>query len=275
MDMKISDFINKEFTKPDLLNQVYIQNEPYPHIVMDNFIKEDLLLKVLDEFPDLSKLDAKVEFKNEREIKYASIGFKDIQKKALELITFLNSDIFLTYLQNLTGIEETLISDPYLAGAGYHEIKQGGVLKVHADFNKHPGLDLDRRLNLLLYLNHDWNNDWGGSLELYDKNNLTEPALSISPNFNRCVIFSTTSHTYHGHPDTLKCPENISRKSIALYYFSTGRPKSEITGEHSTVWVKTKGESFSLWWRGWKHLIVDLTPPLLFRLARNTLKRLK
>ncbi len=99
--MKISDFINKEFTKPDLLNQVYIQNEPYPHIVMDNFIKEDLLLKVLDEFPDLSKLDAKVEFKKEREIKYASIGFKDIQKKALELITFLNSDIFLTYLQKV------------------------------------------------------------------------------------------------------------------------------------------------------------------------------
>lgn len=273
--MQIQEFISKEYIDPISLNEIYTEEKPYPHIVLDKFIKDDLLESILDEFPDLSKLDSKVEFHNQREIKYASIGFKDIKDKALELITFLNSDLFLEYLQTLTGIEETLISDPYLAGGGYHEIKQGGVLKVHADFNKHPGLDLDRRLNLLLYLNHDWNNDWGGSLELYDKNNLTEPALSISPNFNRCVIFGTTSHTYHGHPDTLKCPENISRKSIALYYFSTGRPKSEITGEHSTVWVKTKGESFSLWWRGWKNLIVDLTPPLLFRLARNTLKRLK
>ena len=78
---------------------------------------------------------------------------KNLSDTANQLISFLNNDIFLKYLQEITGIKEPLISDPYLSGGGYHEIKNGGVLKVHADFNRHPSLELDRRVNLLLYLN--------------------------------------------------------------------------------------------------------------------------
>ena len=68
-----------------------------------------------------------------------------------------------------------MISDPYLSGGGYHEIKNSGFLKVHVDFTKHPYLNLDRRINLLLYLNTNWDNNWGGSLKLYDQNDLGKP----------------------------------------------------------------------------------------------------
>ena len=90
---------------------------------------------------------------------------------------------------------------------------------MHADFNKHPLLNLDRRVNLLLYLNKNWKKEWGGNLELYSKGDLKNPAIEIEPLYDRCVIFNTTSSTYHGHPKKLSCLNNIIRKSIALYIF--------------------------------------------------------
>tara|TARA_B110000977_G_C10708535_1_gene350280 strand:- start:9 stop:455 length:447 start_codon:yes stop_codon:yes gene_type:complete len=143
------------------LNQ-YFDAAPFPHIVLDNFIKEDVLEQVLTEFPDLSKLKGTVtQFNNSKEIKLAGKGKQVLSPAALELNTYLQSDLMMSWLNELTRIKEPLISDPYLSGGVYHEIKTGGLLKVHADFNKHPKLDLDRRLNLLIYLNEDWKDEWG------------------------------------------------------------------------------------------------------------------
>lgn len=131
-----------------------------------------------------------------------------------------------------------------MEGGGYHEIKKGGLLKVHADFSKYSSeLNLDRRLNLIIYLNKEWNKNWGGCLSLFDEN--IRESISVSPDFNIAILFSTNSKTYHGHPDTLNCPENISRKSLALYYFSIGRPSGEIIGKHhGTLFKKRVGEKF-------------------------------
>ena len=215
-------------------------------------------------------MDKKIVYANQKEIKLASEGSSELSPAARAVINFLNSDVFLEYLQKLTGIKEILISDPYLSGGGYHEIKSGGVLKVHADFNKHPRMNLDRRLNLLLYLNKDWDLSWGGNLELYNINDLSKPAVSIEPLFNRCVIFTTTSFTYHGHPEPLACPEDQSRRSIALYYFSTGRPDGEVsTDKHSTLFVETKGEKFSPEFRTF---IADWVPPIAIRGIKKLFK---
>jgi len=265
--------INTKYSDPEKLNASYTTNKPFSHIVLDNFIDEKLLKGVLNEFPDLSKVKSRIEYKNSREIKFASKGSVDLSPKAFELISYLNSDLFLAYLQKLTGIEELLISDPYLSGGGYHEIKNGGVLKVHADFNKHPSMNLDRRVNLLLYLNPGWKKEWGGNLELYYKNDLKNPCVSVTPEFNRCVIFSTTSFTFHGHPDELKIPSDTSRKSIALYYFSTGRPESEVSeSSHSTLFVETKGERFKRDIFIARAFAIDLLPPMLYRYIEKLLK---
>ena len=122
----------------------------------------------------------------------------------------------MSQLNELTRIKEPLISDPYLSGGGYHEIKTGGLLKVHADFNKHPKLDLDRRLNLLIYLNEDWKDEWGEALQLFEQD-MDRAIQTVYPRFNTAVLFTTTDYTYHGHPDPLKCPEDRSRKSSAYY----------------------------------------------------------
>ena len=266
------NLINTNYSDPEKLNVSYTTNKPFPHIVLDNFIDEGLLKGILDEFPDLSEVKSRREFKTSRETKFISNGSSDLSPKAFELISYLNSDLFLTYLQKLTGIKEILISDPYLSGGGYHEVKNGGMLKVHADFNKHPSINLDRRINLLLYLNPGWKKEWGGNLELYYSNDLDSPCVSVTPEFNRCVIFSTTSFTYHGNPDPIECPSGLSRKSIALYYFSMGRPESEVSINHQTLFVGTKGEKLKKHFT-FKTLVIDLLPPILFRSIKKLLRK--
>ena len=268
-------YVNEKYFDTTVLKKMYRSNEPFPHIVLDNFVDEELLNNVLNEFPDLSTFENKRSFNEPKQIKFGSIGFENLSSTADQLISFFNNDIFLKYLQELTGIKETLISDPYLSGGGYHEIKNGGVLKVHADFNRHPSLELDRRVNLLLYLNKSWKEEWGGNLELYSPNNLQEPVVKVTPEFNRCVIFNTTSYTYHGHPEVISCPEGISRKSIALYYFSTGRPKSEVSEKHSTMWKEVKGETFEPDPLTFGKIIKNVTPPIIFDFMKGIHKKLK
>ena len=122
----------------------------------------------------------------------------------------------------MTGIQ-SLIPDPSFQGGGLHQIVPGGKLGIHADFNKHSRFGLDRRLNLLLYLNKNWREEYGGHLELWDRD-MTHCEAKVAPIFNRVMVFGTTDFTYHGHPDPLRCPEGMTRKSLALYYFSDGRP---------------------------------------------------
>ena len=266
------NYVQEKYRDVLPLKKIYKKNKPFPHIVLDNFFNEELINNVLNEFPDLSTVKNKRSFNEPKQIKFGSIGFENLSNSANKLISFLNNDIFLKYLQELSGIKETLISDPYLSGGGYHEIKNGGVLKVHADFNRHPSLELDRRVNLLLYLNKNWNEKWGGNLELYSPNNLDEPVVKVIPEFNRCVIFNTTSYTYHGHPEVISSPEGISRKSIALYYFSTGRPKSEVSKKHSTMWKEVKGETFEPDPLTFGKIIKMVTPPIIFDFIKRIIK---
>ena len=214
-----------------LLQNQYSSQDPYPHIELNNFFSTNFLNSVLSEFPDLSTNKDSQNYKNQNEIKFANNDYKNFPKKIKLLFDFLNSNEFVNFLQNLTSIKEKLIADKDLNGGGLHEIKSGGLLKVHTDFNNHPNRELDRRINVLIYLNKDWKKEYNGCLELWDKE-MKLCKKKISPNFNKMVVFSTTDYSNHGHPDPLNCPRNISRKSIALYYFSRGRPKEEILNKN-------------------------------------------
>jgi hypothetical protein len=200
----------------------------------------------------------------------AGTGMGVLSRQAIHLNSYLQSDLFMYWLNQLTGIIEPLIADPYLSGGGYHEIKRGGFLKVHADFNKHPKLDLDRRLNLLIYLNEDWKEEWGGALQLFN-DNMDKAVQEVLPIFNTAVIFTTTSFTYHGHPDPLNCPETRSRRSLAYYYFSIGRPASEVSKEvHDTLFKERKGETFESDYT-FKSFAKDITPPIMIKAVKRLL----
>lgn len=207
--------------------QTYLKSKPYPHLVVKNFFDKKFLSNVLKEFPNLSKINSSNNYNNKNEIKFANNKRENFKKNTKILFDYLNSKDFLNFLQKVTSIKENILPDPHLSGGGLHEIKRGGVLKIHTDFSKHPFKNLDRRINVLIYLNKNWKKNYGGNLELWNKS-MDKCIKKIAPNFNTMVIFSTNDFTNHGHPNPLKCPKNMSRKSIATYYFSRGRPLNEI-----------------------------------------------
>lgn len=209
------------------LANTYQTNKPFPSIYIDDFFDENFLEEVLKEFPRVDQLKDKIYYANPNEDKYATKGEYTFGDQTKKLVHFLNSQPFLEFLQKITGIEETLIPDPYFEGGGFHEIKPGGFLKVHVDFHKNKKLQLSRRVNFLIYLNKDWEEEYGGHLELWEKD-MSQCVSKILPKFNRAAMFSTTGDSWHGHPDPLNCPEGNSRKSLAIYYYTNGRPISEL-----------------------------------------------
>lgn len=221
-----------QITQDDItqLAKIYAEAAPFPHIVLDNFFNDEHLRHIAASFPGPDDI-AWQRFSNAREEKLASNHEVQIPQAIRNFIRELNSVGFLEMLSTITGISG-LIPDPYLEGGGLHQILPGGKLGIHVDFNKHSIMNVDRRLNLLLYLNEGWQEEWGGAFEMHGPNGCEK---SIAPLFNRMVIFSTTDKSYHGHPHPLECPDGVTRKSIALYYYTNGRPEHEKSESHSTV----------------------------------------
>jgi hypothetical protein len=142
-----------------------------------------------------------------------------------------------------------------------HQTLRGGFLKIHIDYNRHESWNLDRRLNVLLYLNSGWDEKWGGALELWDAD-VKNCVQKIAPISNRLVIFGTTEYSWHGHPEPLACPAGVTRKSLALYYYSNGRPQEEIAMMHSTVFRERPGEHIG---SSMRERVREFVPPIVVR----------
>jgi hypothetical protein len=220
---------------PQALHEQYVSAQPYPHIVMDGLFPDEVLEGVLADFPRPDEMRAR--FDNATEKKLGYTYETPVRDKVREFLWTMSSAPVLQFLEAMTGIAG-LIPDPYFGGAGPHQIVRGGFLKVHVDFNWHPLLRLDRRLNLLVYLNKDWHEEYGGHLELWNRD-VTRCEQRILPVFNRTVVFSTTDFSFHGHPTPLTCPEGRTRKSMSFYYYTNGRPEEERSAPHDTIFRKT------------------------------------
>lgn len=244
-------------------NSSYSVNKPFPHIQLDNFLPIEGIEAALNSFPSPSDTFWQ-KFKNLNEVKLANSVEKFIPPSIRNILYALNSQTFLIFLERITGIKG-LIPDPYFTGGGLHQIQRGGKLGIHIDFNRDARLNLDRRLNLLIYLNKNWKEEYGGHLELWSTDG-KKCIESILPVFNRCVIFSTTENSYHGHPHPLQCPEGFTRKSLALYYYSNGRSASEKVAGHSTIFIPHNKFSNA---KSLVHRVLgQITPPIISRLFK-------
>lgn len=222
--------------EPSALRLRYLEARPFPHIVLDGLFPDATLDQVLAVFPSPEQM-AWARFENATEKKLGYSYRTELHPVLQEFLWRMNAPPALEFLEQLTGIEG-LIPDPYFGGAGPHQIVPGGYLAVHADFNWHPKMKLDRRLNLLVYLNKDWREEYGGHLELWNAE-VTECGQKVLPLFNRTVVFSTTDTSFHGHPRPLACPPDRTRKSMSLYYYSNGRPEEERSAPHDTIFRAT------------------------------------
>lgn len=226
----------KLFDLAEKNRQLYQNKDPFPYLVIDNAVSDTTILEDIILTWDLEKKTEWFFYNNPLEKKLANPNEDLMSNSMITLLREMNSSKFVRFLELLTGIND-LITDPHYSGGGAHLLLPGGKLDLHVDYNYGKNTKLDRRLNVLLYLNKDWKKEWNGNLELWDKD-VTECYKSVPPEFNRMVVFSTNEGSVHGVPDVVKCPEGQSRKSLALYYYTNGRPLSEVTAAHSTVFKK-------------------------------------
>ena len=242
----------------DTNKENYLNAKPFSHGVYDDVFNPEILLEILNEFEVAENEWLSFDTKYEKKLQMNKEENFGPYSKAF--IHHLNSAPFLLFLEKLTGING-LIPDPYLTGGGFHKIPRGGKLGIHVDFNQYKKINAYRRINVLVYLNKDWKEEYGGNFELWSDKKGTE-RTKVLPIFNRMAIFSTTANSYHGHPEPLNCPENRSRRSIAMYYYTSGDMGEQKAKQHSTIFISEDGKED------------ELSKVSLYRKVKNKIKNI-
>jgi hypothetical protein len=190
----------------------FTKEAPFEHVVIENFLKNPISI------PDPDSSWNK--YSNPIEKKFVTNTFSSFPEWK-RVVDSMQSHEFVMKLSDLTGIN--LESDPHLHGAGLHATPSGGKLDIHLDYEIHPVSKKQRRINIILYMNEEWKSEWGGALELWDKDR-TKCVKKVEPGWNTAIIFKTSGSSYHGHPQPLSSPEGTFRKSLAMYYVSEPEP---------------------------------------------------
>jgi Rps23 Pro-64 3,4-dihydroxylase Tpa1-like proline 4-hydroxylase len=230
--------------RPDLLNQTeelrraFTTADPFPHLTLDDFLEPGACQALMEQFPAFNPAQARGDS--------GAVGRKAAFPKMTELgpayaafDRWIQSSEFLDWLSRATGIPK-LLYDPEYVGGGAHLNLEGQELDAHVDFNYHPRTQLHRRLNLILYLNPEWDEAWGGSLELHSDPRSPGNRVELAPPLvNRCVIFETSERSWHGFP-VIRLPEgkkHLARRSIAVYFYTKERPLAQTAPSHATFYI--------------------------------------
>ena len=216
----------------DDFHKKFIDSESLPSILIENFLKEDIAFDLFNECQNTDDINWKVFTRNGSHMKeYNNI---DDLPHAYRFYSFLHSSPFLKWLEGVTGIDG-LISDPHLIGAGYSKSFDGDTLKIHTDFNWNEKLKLHRAVSLIVYLTPDWKEEYGGGLDFYDRERKnvikTFPCL-----FNNCLIWNFNELGFHGYNKPITCPENLSRNSIRVFYYTSNSTHKETPPHRSLYW---------------------------------------
>jgi hypothetical protein len=218
--MQLRDVLDIDSLRDDLpqASARYQAASPFPHIVIDDVLTPEAFSAAVKQFPDVDDPFWKG-YLHVNEAKYSNTAADTWSVALREAAVALTSPEFVGYLEELTGIRG-LMPDWSMDGGGLHQTLRGGHLNIHTDFSthhEHP--NWARRVNVLLYLNEEWREEWGGKLELWDKD-MSACQAQVTPKGNRMLVFTTSDVSFHGHPDGLTCPDGMARRSLALYYFT-------------------------------------------------------
>jgi Rps23 Pro-64 3,4-dihydroxylase Tpa1-like proline 4-hydroxylase len=202
------EWINKDYT---------CEHYPIKHIIINNFLNDDVYNLIQQEYPE--NIDQSWwKYENPLEVKFTNDKINTYSSNIKNLFYSLSNDKIINKIGKIFNIDN-LEYDPYCHGAGLHIMPRNGRLNMHLDYEKHPIIDKQRRLNIILYLNDDWNEDWNGATELWDEK-MEKCVIKSYPKKNTAILFVTNENSWHGVPERILCPKNVNRKTIAFYYVS-------------------------------------------------------
>lgn len=247
----------------------YQGKSPYDYGCFDNFLPEEVVKRVREEALQLGSKDPENDSGNEK----LKTSFKPDIMPTYSRAVFhaLSSRAFIQFLEQMSGIKG-LIPDPYYMGGGIHRSETGGFLSIHADFDHHSIMDLERRMNVLIYLNPDWKEEYGGAFEIWT-DDMSKKVDSFAPVMNRMCCFSTGRDTMHGNPEPVNHPDGDPRLSIALYYYTATWAEGRTS--QSTVFKQRPGSEDAKSNEAMMRVVRDIVPPLIYRKSRNLLHKIR
>lgn len=208
--------------------------EPFNYVLIDDFWSTEVANQLVKDIPDYESDSWNAHYENAIEDKKACNDWNKFPETTYRAFNYLNSPEFISVIKQITGVKDVLL-DIGLHGGGWHSHHKGGKLNIHLDYNIHPKLKLQRKFNLIVYMTPEWNEKWGGGLELWSHNKKTkkpnELIVTIENRFNRAILFDTTQNSWHGLPDELSCPEGVYRQSIAVYYMIEPQENADSRGK--------------------------------------------
>lgn len=198
------------------LHAVFKGARPFSHVTIDDFLDPDAIDDIHRHMPAVDK--SWHQYHNPIEVKFANNNLSTFCPTLQKIFIAFATPYFVDKMRSLTGIHD-LTSDQYLHGAGLHAHPRNGRLMMHLDYEKHPISNLQRRLNIILYMSKEWRPEWNGATELWDAQ-MTRRVQRVEAKFNRALIFQTDETSWHGVPDIIQCPPDVYRYSLAFYYLS-------------------------------------------------------
>jgi hypothetical protein len=188
-------------------------------VLIDNFLNESFISELSNNFPKDYDNKNWFFYENPLEVKYLNSSINTFPEPLKNIFYILSTNQMVNIFSRITDIEE-LEYDPTLYGSSIQSTPKYGRLNIHLDYEKHPLIEnKERRLNIILYLNKTWKDEWKGDTELWD-DNMTKCVVSQKIKYNSAILFETNNTSWHGVPEKLLCPDNESRKTIAYYYIS-------------------------------------------------------
>ena len=220
--------------------KAFKNSTPFDHCVIEDFFENNIALDLERECPNFED-DLWHVYDNSLEIKKTTNLWCNFGPTTYRVLSYLNSPKFVQALSNHIGIPG-LMPDIGLHGGGWHIHGKGGILNQHLDYSVHPKLGLQRKLNLIVYLNSKWEDEWGGQLGLWDSADgmPTQISREIIPSFNKAVLFDTTQNSWHGLVSPVAGPAGETRRSLAVYYMV--RPPKDVDPRAKALFAPTESQ---------------------------------
>lgn len=224
----------------DKLSKEFQEAKPFRHCIIDNFFEDTTAIDLSNEFPDYNDPNIWSVYRNAIENKKLTPHWDLFPAKTYQAFTLMNKPEFVEKIKLITGISN-LVADYGMHGGGWHMHNCGGKLNMHKDYSIHPKLGMERRINVIIYMTPNWQEEWNGGLEFWshdaEKNLPKESITKVHNKFNRAVLFDTADNSWHGLPTEIVCPEGVYRKSLAIYYIS--EPRTGVDGHDRAYFAPT------------------------------------